>query len=126
MQGDWRPALFRKDLCRAFSFMDLTKALNLNAVTRFNGEMNGEKFWFDAKEEMITPLFVERLENWDKNPRACAEALAEIITDWDVEEDGKKVEITAERLARVPKKFHNYCINLIIESWQGDPTPPSE
>lgn len=106
--------------------MDLTKALNMDAVTRFHGEINGEKFWFDAKEEMVTPLFQEQLQNWDKDPRACAQALTDIIVDWDIEQDGKKVEITVETLIRIPKKFHTYCLNQIIESWQGNPPTPSE
>ena len=106
--------------------MDLEKAYDLDKVTRFHGEINGEKFWFDAREEMITPLFQEQLMNWDKDPRACAEALTTIITDWDVEIKGVKVPIEVDSLVRIPKKFHTYCLNAIIESWQGDPPKPEE
>lgn len=106
--------------------MDLTKALNLDAVTRFHGEINGEKFWFDAKEEMVTPEFQEQLANWDTQGRPAAEALASIIVDWDVEVNGEKVPITVERLMKIPKRFHTYCVNLILESLNGNPQTPSE
>ena len=106
--------------------MDLEKVYDLEKITRFHSEVNGEKFWFDAKEEMITPLFQEQLFNWDKDPRACAEAFSEILTDWDIEKAGKKVGLDVESLMRIPKKFHNHCLDVIIKSWQGDPPKPSE
>ena len=106
--------------------MDLTKVLKLDAVSRFEGEMNGEKFWFEAKEEMLTPAFLLQLKEWDTDPLASAKALSSVITDWDVEMDGKPYPPTEENLREVPKKFLTHCLNIIVESWAGNPQKPSE
>jgi hypothetical protein len=111
---------------RFFLDMDLTKALNLDKVSRFEGEMNGEKFWFEAKEEMLTPAFLNTLKEWESDHLGCAEQMAKVIVAWDVELDGKPYPPTAENLANVPKKFLTHCLNIIVESWQGNPPKPSE
>jgi hypothetical protein len=106
--------------------MNLATALQLDKVSRFESEFNGEKFWFDAKEEMLTPAFLDNLKNWDSDPLACAEALAGCITAWDIDMNGKKFPPTAANLAQIPKKFLNHLLTVIVESWQGDPQKPSE
>ena len=106
--------------------MDLTKALELDKVSRFDSEYNGEKFTFSAKSEMLTPAFLDNLKEWDAKPLACAEALSGIITEWDIEMNGQPYPPTAENLAQVPKKFLNFLLSEIVESWQGNPQKPSE
>lgn len=106
--------------------MNLATALQLDKVSRFESEYNGEKFWFDAREEMLTPAFLNNLKEWDNDPLACAEALAGCITDWDIDMNGKKYPPSAANLAQIPKKFLNHLLTVIVESWQGDPQKPSE
>jgi hypothetical protein len=106
--------------------MNLAKALDLEKVTRFNDEINGEKFWFDAKDELMTPEFLNQLDNWDTDHLGCCKAMASIITDWDVEMDGEPFPPTAENFAKVPKKFSAHIINTIAASWQGNPQKPDE
>ena len=111
---------------QAFSFMDLKKAYNLEKVTRFDDEVNGEKFWFEARDEMMTPAFLAQLDNWDTDHIGCCKAVASVVTNWDIEMDGQPFPPTVENLAQVPKKFIAHIVNTISKSWQGNPQKPDE
>lgn len=112
--------------CNVFLFMDLSKTLELDKVARFNGEYNGEKFWFEAKQEMLTPRFLQQVKDWDTEPIKKAQAMSEVFTDWDIDMNGEPYPPTMENLSRVPDKFLEYCLNLVVESWQGNPPKPEE
>ena len=113
-------------LSTAFFIMNLATTLELDKVSRFESEYNGEKFWFEVYEEMLTPAFLNDLKHWDDEPLACAEALARAIPRWGIDMNGEPFPPTAENLAQVPKKFLNHLLTVIVESWQGNPQKPSE
>lgn len=106
--------------------MNLTKALELDKVERFESEFNGEKFWFEAKASKLTPKFHQAIIDVSAQPMKLAEELAGVITAWNIflHEDGD-FPPTLENLSGTPEDFIFHLVNVIAESWTGKKQEPS-
>ena len=106
--------------------MNLAKVLELDKTVRIEDEYNGEKYWFEAKAEMVTPRFLQQVKEWDADPIKKAIAMSEVITAWDIDMNGEPFPPTFENLDSLPPKFLSRLINKIAETLNGDPTKPDE
>lgn len=106
--------------------MDLQKALDLEKVTTFDDEWNGEKFSFTAKTNALTPRVLDQFANIQTQPIGLAKSLANILTDWTINMGGEAFPPTAENLERVPVEFLTRIIERLGESWSGNAPKPSK
>ena len=106
--------------------MNLTKALDLEKVERFDSEFNGEAFWFEAKAHKLTPRFHQAIIDAAAQPVKLSAELADVLTDWSVylHESGD-FPPTADNLAGIPEEFIYHVVDLIAQSWAGKKQQPS-
>jgi hypothetical protein len=95
--------------------MNIAKALNLDKTRKLNGEFNGVAFTFEAKTNAVTPKFMQHLADAEVRPIESVNALASVITAWDIDMDGKEFPPTADNLAIVPVNFLGYLVGQITD-----------
>lgn len=93
--------------------MNIKTALQLDKSVTIAGEYNGERFSFTAMTNVITPRFLQRINDANERPIEFAAALAEIIPEWDLDMEGEPFPPTAENLAILPTDFLAHLFNLI-------------
>jgi hypothetical protein len=112
--------------------MDLKKTLGLEETDKFDGEYNGEKFTFHAKTQLLTPEFLQQLADLSTRPIEYANCLANAITEWDitmgVNAQGEAIPFppTPHNIAKIPRDFLEYVLDVISESWAGKKQKSSE
>lgn len=108
--------------------MNITEVAGLNETERFEHEWKGVKFWFEAKKCTLTPEFLQRCYDADRQPSVLAAVLADTISDWDVASDseGTKWPLKAENIAKLPTPFLNSIVGKISDSWSGNDEPQTE
>src|SRR5687768_14332770 len=99
--------------------MDISKALDLERVEKFDHVYNGEKFSFSVKMNNFTPEFHQTYKDAADKPIEIARALSLVLTDWDIDLAGKPFPPTFDNLQRVPSDFLWDLLVRIFDTWNG-------
>lgn len=106
--------------------MDIKEAFGLEKTVKFeNCEWNGLPFWFEAKENMLTPRLMQQLSDIEKQPDEIARAISEVVTDWDLTSGDEEFSPTFDNLSRSPLAFLTYIIEKLSEVMVGNARTPS-
>lgn len=106
--------------------MDINEAFELDKTVRFDDcEWNASPFWFEAKENMLTPRLMQQLSDIDKKPDEIAQALSEVVTNWNLTNSEEDYPPTFDNLSRLPLQFLVYLIEKLSEVMQGNVQTPS-
>lgn len=97
---------------------------DLNEIEKFTSEWNGEAFSFSAKKHALTPRVLQDFKEIEGEPIKIASVLSDMITAWDVDENGEPLLPTVENLERLPVEFLVHIITVLGEKWQGKKQTP--
>jgi hypothetical protein len=86
-------------------------------TANFSIDWNGETVNFSAKRNALSPKLMKRFADIEKDPMQMAYALADILTQWDIEDVDCK---DAEALGDLPVEFLTKLIEKLGEVWSGD------
>lgn len=100
-------------------------AKQVEQTRRFNGEWKDATFWFEARENCLTPSLMQDFKDFTDKPLSMASGLAGVLTAWDIDWNGEPFPPTTENLAKLPIEFLTYVMERISESWSGNGQTPS-
>jgi len=105
-------------ISQGFSFMNITKALELDETVPVDFEWKGFPVHLDVYKHSLTPGFLEDVEAVKDYPKAIIAA----VKDWNVDKDdeGNKLPLTIKELRKIPVPFFSEVFNQIASTWAGD------
>lgn len=97
--------------------MNIAEAFGLDRTEPLKDvEWNGQPLLITYKPVMLeTPIVQQGLaDGLSTRPMGLAEALAELLGEWDIDWNGEEYPPTVYNLARLPKEFLMYLIEKML------------
>jgi hypothetical protein len=97
--------------------MNIAKALK-EEIKSVEGNYNGETFTVDVNVNTVTPRLMQRFADSRSTPIEMANALADVIKNWDIDMDGNPFPPSAATLSILPMEFVTYLLDLVTSVFE--------